>query len=249
MTARVDRIFRHPIKGHSRETILGVALETGKSMPWDRVWAVAHEASEMSGENWEPSRNFSRGSKAPGLMGISSQLDEEREIITLRHPEREDISIHPERDSQRFLEWAGPLVPTNRAQSARVVRPRDRGMSDTDYASVSIGSLSSLKALEEKMGTPLGPERFRMNFWVEGLAPWEEFEWVGKRIRIGTAELEVREPTIRCNATKANPATGKIDADTLGALEDGWGHQHFGVYAVVVSDGTVQVRDGIAPIL
>ena len=41
----------------------------------------------------------------------------------------------------------------------------------------------------------------------------------------------------------ANPRTGKRDADTLGALRDGWNHQDFGVYAKVIKGGKVTPND------
>ena len=86
-------------------------------------------------------------------------------------------------------------------------------------------------------------ERFRGNLWLEGLAPFAEFDLVGREIRVGGAVLRVREPITRCKATTVDPATGVRDADTLGALEAGWGHQDFGVYAEVVEGGRVAVGD------
>jgi hypothetical protein len=51
------------------------------------------------------------------------------------------------------------------------------------------------------------------------------------------------EPIGRCRATEANPDTGRRDANTLAALEDGWGHTQFGVYAMVRKGGRVAVGD------
>jgi hypothetical protein len=51
------------------------------------------------------------------------------------------------------------------------------------------------------------------------------------------------EPIGRCRATEANPSTGRRDAPTLAALEDGWGHTRFGVYAMVRKGGLVAVGD------
>ena len=76
-------------------------------------------------------------------------------------------------------------------------------------------------------------ERFRGNVWLDGLAPFAEFDLVGRDLRLGTARLRVRERITRCKATTVDPATGISDADTLGALRAGWGHQDFGVYAEV----------------
>ena len=95
------------------------------------------------------------------------------------------------------------------------------------------------------MEQEISPLRWRGNIHLEGLDAWAEFDWVGKTIGIGSAEMEVREPIERCLATTANPETGKRDADTLGALNSNWGHQNFGVYAMVTKSGEIALGDAV----
>jgi uncharacterized protein len=78
------------------------------------------------------------------------------------------------------------------------------------------------------------------------LEPWAERGWIGRRIRIGGAVLELAEHIVRCRATMANPATGVIDADTLGALQTGQGHQEMGLYARVVEGGAVTAGNTVS---
>lgn len=239
------QIWRHPIKSHGAEALETVRLEAGKTMPWDRRWAVAHDAAKADGTSWAPCANFSRGAKAPGLMAISAKTDEASGRVRLGHPELGVLDLDPEAEGDALIAWAGPLMPADRAQSARVIRVPERGMTDTDFPSISLNSLSSLRALGQKVGAELDPRRFRGNLWFEGLGPWEEFEWIGKTLRIGNAQLRVVERIGRCLATAANPMTGTRDVDTLGALEDGWGHTDFGVYAEVVESGQIRVGDEV----
>jgi len=242
MTARLTQIWRHPIKSHGHEALQQVRLEQGRTMPWDRTWAVAHEGAKADGSAWASCANFSRGAKAPALMAIDATLDEASETITLRHPEQADISLHPERDATQLIEWARPLMPQDRAQSSRVVRVPDRGMTDTDFPSISIANLASNAAVETVLGQTLSPRRWRANLWLDGLEPWAEFDWIGKTLAIGDVRLEVRERITRCLATTANPQTGARDADTLGALKS-WDHQDFGIYATVTQTGDIHVGD------
>ncbi|MDO7663218.1 MAG: MOSC N-terminal beta barrel domain-containing protein, partial [Planktomarina temperata] len=72
---RVTDIFRHPLKSHGREALQRVTLSQGAAMPWDRHWAVAHEASKADGREWAACANFSRVSKAPLLMAITARLN------------------------------------------------------------------------------------------------------------------------------------------------------------------------------
>jgi hypothetical protein len=246
MTLRLERIERHPIKSHGRESLASVVLAEGQALPWDRRWAVAHDAARLpEAGGWAACANFSIGSKAPGLMAIDAVLDEAAASVTLTHPDRPGLTIRPDfaGDQARFLDWVGPLCPPDRAQPARIVTLPDRGYTDTDYPSVSILNLASNAALSAAMGMDLSPRRWRCNLWLSGGAAWEEDGWIGKTLTIGAARLAVVEPIRRCKATTANPETGRIDADTLAALRDARREQNMGVYARVIAGGTVATGD------
>ena len=242
MNGTVSALWRHPIKSHGREALDKIDVTPGQTMPGDRVWAVAHEASRADGSEWVPCANFSRGAKAPQLMAISAEMD--GDTVTLRHPERPDLSFRPDEEGDVFLEWVKPLMPADRAASARIVRVPGRGMTDSDYPSISLCNLASHRAVEQKLGTDLSPLRWRGNIWLDGLPLWEEFDWPGREVQIGDAVFAIRERITRCLATTANPDTGLRDADTLGALSN-WGHQDFGVYAEVVQGGTIRLEDKV----
>jgi uncharacterized protein YcbX len=245
MTGRLAHIFRHPIKGHGREALASVLLSAGACLPWDRHWAVAHEAARLTG-GWVPCANFARGAKAPSLMAITAELDEAADRVTLRHPDLPALSIRPDdpADLGAFLDWVAPLSPSDRAQPARIVTA-GRGMTDSEFPSVSILSLASLADLSVRMGTTLSVHRWRGNLWIDGLVPWEEWGWIGRTLRVGDAELRIEERITRCKATGVDPETGRTDADTLGGLEAAYGHQDFGVYAVVTKGGPIATGDRV----
>lgn len=244
MTGAVTSIWRHPIKSHGRESLSRIALSAGQTMPWDRVWAVAHEASKADGTSWVPCANFSRVSKAPALMAITATLDEASEILTLSHPSQPDLQFAPDRDETAFLDWVRPLMPQNRAASSRIIRVPGRGMTDSDFPSVTLCNLASHRAVEQRINHPLSINRWRGNIWFDGVPPWEEFDWMDRHVQIGSVVFQVRERTDRCLATTANPETGIRDADTLGALEH-WGHSDFSVRAEVIQDGEIVVSDPV----
>ena len=242
---RLDQIWRHPIKSHGREAIGSVLLEAGKTMPGDRVWAIRHEASTATNDAWSPCANFSRGSKAPGLMAINATYDEAAQTVELTHPNRPPLTIKPDDNPPEFFDWIAPIMPADRAASAEILRVPGRGMTDSDFPSISLINLSSHRAVAQKLGRDISAKRWRCNLWLDGLAPWEEFEWIGRTLRIGEAELQVKERILRCMATTASTRTGKRDADTLGALNGGWDHQDFGVYAQVTKPGRIATGDTV----
>ena len=246
---RLTHLWRHPIKAHGVEALDAVTLAAGATMPWDRVWAIAVEGAKVApgSREWARCANFSRGAKSPALMAVRAVVDEGAGRVTLTHPRQPAITVDPDDadDAARLVAWVTPLADPGRAKPAFVVRA-DVGMTDSAFPSISILSRASLAALGERLGMELAMERFRGNLWIEGLAPFAEFDLVGREIRVGGAVLAVRQPITRCLATAANPATGVRDADTLGGLEAGWGHTDFGVYAEVVEGGRVAVGDGVA---
>ncbi len=244
MTARLTQIWRFPIKSHGREELSEVALEAGTTLPWDRHWAVAHVQSTADGSDWAPCQNFSRVSKAPMLAAVRSAFDPEAGRMRVSHPDRPDLEFDPETEGAAFVEWSGGFVPENRAQSDRLLRTATRGFTDSDFASVTLCNMSSHRAVAQRLGRDLSIHRWRGNLWFDGGAPWEEFDWMDKEVQIGEAVLFMRERTDRCQATHANPETGKRDTDVLSALES-WGHQDFSVRAEVVRAGMIRIGDTV----
>lgn len=243
----VTELYRHPVKSHGREALSEVTFTTGKTMPWDRVWAVAHEMSKFNdaAPQWAQCVNFSRGAKAPGLMAISVTTDEQANTLTFTHPDLTPLTINPDVPDQaaQLVAWTKPIMPADRAASERVVRAPDRGMTDTAFPSIAINSHASLRALNDKAGQVISPLRWRGNIWIDGLEPWTEFDWIGREITIGTTRLAIRERITRCPATTANPETGVRDLDTLNILTESWGHKDFGIYGEVIETGDVKLGD------
>ena len=236
-------IWRHPIKSHGREAVDAFDIAPGGTIPFDRLWAVAHEAAKLDGSGWVACANFSRGAKTPALMAITARMDED--LVTLSHPDRPDLTFDPDDDNRVFLDWIAPLTDPSRAAPSGIVRAGARGFTDTPFPSISLGNPVSHRAVEQKAGRSLSRHRWRANLWVDGLAPWEEFDLVGRDIALGTATFRIEERITRCRATMANPDTGRIDADTLGALEEGWGHRDFGIYLACTAPGRVAVGDTV----
>ncbi|WP_068118464.1 MOSC domain-containing protein [Tropicimonas marinistellae] len=247
MAGRLAHIVRHPIKSLGWEELPAVELKAGQVLPFDRHWALAHEAAAFDGapDGWYAKRNFVRGVAAPPLMAISATLSDDARSVRLSHPERPTLEVTPDNAdaSVGLVDWIAPLWPANRPAPARLVAAESQAMTDVPDPFVAVLNLASLRDLGQRMGKDLSIHRFRGNLWVDGFAEWEEFDWVGHEIRIGATRLRVEEPITRCNATKANPVTGQVDGDTLAALEAAFGHRDFGVYATVIEGGRVQHGD------
>lgn len=245
MTASIAHIFRHPIKSIGVEELDHAPLTRGRVLPFDRHWAVAHQGAKFldmparQPQGWASKMNFLRGVAGHPLMAVTAALDDATGSVTLRHPERAEITLHPQEDEAALLAWLAPLWPDRFPPASHVVQVPGCAMTDDKEPFISLLSLASLRLLSSHLGAPLSPLRFRGNLWVEGWEAFSEFDLIGRQIRLGDALLDVAEPITRCRATCVNPATGIEDADTLAALKAGWGHQDFGLFCRVVESGTI----------
>jgi hypothetical protein len=245
---RVAHLVRHPIKSAGFEPVDQAVLTPGAAFPFDRVWAVAHAAARLAEPlAWAPKLQFLRGWGSAELMAISCMSDPAARAVTLSHPRRPIERFRPDdpADAARLIDWLRPLWPANRPEPARVVAVPGQALTDQDQPLVSINSLSSLGDLSTRMGRDLSIHRWRGNIWVEGWAPWVELDLIGKEITIGPVRLKIEKPIGRCRATGANPETGAQDADTMAALEAGWGHTDFGIFARVITGGTLALGDEV----
>jgi len=247
MTATLAAIWRHPVKSLGHEALDRATLTAGAALPMDRAWALAHgrSAFDPAAPAWVPCANFLRVTHARRLAQVSAAWDGAR--LRLTHPDGDPLTADPEtaEGAAAVAAWAAQWAEGGRPGPYRLVRA-PQPMTDAPAPWISIHALASLRALEQRLGRPLDPRRFRGNLWLEGLAPWEELGWQGREIAVGPVRLRVTETIGRCAATEADPATGARDAPVLRALREATGDTRFGVYAEVLTDGAVAVGDAAA---
>jgi hypothetical protein len=129
---------------------------------------------------------------------------------------------------------------------AKVLHAPGHSFSDVAKKVVSIINLASVAALEEAVGAPVDPLRFRANLYVDGWPAWHEFDLLGREISIpGGARLKVIKRIVRCAATNVHPETGQRDLSIPETLMRSFGHGDCGVYAEVVAGGDIAVGAGL----
>ena len=117
-------------------------------------------------------------------------------------------------------------------------------------SAMGLSGVGGASSSDDTRTPALDPSRFRPNVVVSGVPAWSEFDWVGKRVYIGSSViLKVIGRAVRCEATNVDPrnGTGVEDHDVPAALA-----RHFpmhgpylGVYAIVVGGGTIGIGDGV----
>jgi GntR family transcriptional regulator / MocR family aminotransferase len=182
-----------------------------------------------------------------GLARVTTELDLSDLRLTVHRKGQVAISGRLDvEDDRRALEaffWT--LLP-NFPGPPVLLRSRGGHFMDKPDNVISLINLSTVRALEELWRTPIDPLGFRANLYIDGARPWEEFDWVGRDIRIGGVMFSVDRKNGRCGATNVNPVTGQCDLDTPGSLRAAFGHKNLGVYLIARESGTDAIGDAVA---
>lgn len=122
-------------------------------------------------------------------------------------------------------------------------RPEERTAFTDGFPFLLVGE-GSLRALNDRLTSPVPMDRFRPNLVVAGTEPFEEDGW--DRVRIGELELRVVKPCPRCVVTTVDQATGVRDAAgeplrTLATFRTREGKVWFGMNAVHEAEGELRL--------
>ncbi len=126
----------------------------------------------------------------------------------------------------------------------KVLFGEGHSFSDVAKKVVSIINLASVAAVENAVGRPVNPLRFRGNLYVAGWPAWHEFDLLDTEIAVGdSARLKVVKRIQRCAATDVDPDTGIRDLTIPKTLLQTFDHTDCGVYAEVGAAGDIAVGD------
>ena len=129
-------------------------------------------------------------------------------------------------------------------EGARAIK-QNRGIFDT--FPLSLITTQTIARLSDSVGARLDVQRFRPNLLVEAAdpAPFQEDDWVGRTLRIGSIEMRVDKRDGRCVVITIDPITTERNPTILRTVaRDRQGC--LGVYGSTVTPGRVAVGDAIA---
>ncbi|GGF89146.1 molybdenum cofactor sulfurase [Azorhizobium oxalatiphilum] len=252
MTAELVAIHRYPVKGLSHEVLGEIALQPGTWFPGDRIHAIENGPSGFDAANpeYRPKTAFLVLMRDEQLAALDTRYDQATSTLTVAQDGRTlaegDLST-PEGCAaiEAFFtaymgdDANGPLKVLSSPEGHRFTDSLKAGF-------VSLLNLASVRDLETRMGTTVDPIRFRMNLLLDGWEAGSELEMAGRVIAIGeTVRLQVLKRTVRCAATNVNPDTAQRDLNVVKGLAQAYGHADCGIYAKVLSGGTIRPGDAI----
>jgi uncharacterized protein YcbX len=248
--ARVSALYRYPVKGLTPERLDSVALVPGETLPFDRAYAIENGPGKF---NPEAPRHVSKGNflmlrSNERLATLRSAFDDATRTLAISRAGKQ--VVRGELDTalgRRLIEqFFAAYMKADLRGAPKIVHAPGHSISDVDAKCLHIVNLATVRELERVIGRKVDPLRFRANVYVDGVAPWAELQWLDKEIAIGPARLAVFARTQRCAATEVDPETGARDMAIPATLMRTWGHANLGIYAKVVTGGTIGVGSEVA---
>lgn len=253
----ITQLFTHPIKGLTPQAIDRAVLVADFGIWGDRAFALMFtDAGEDTGRlvPWMSKKHFAVQNDWPGLAALNCRYEEDSDRLIVQKNGMELLvaNMQTERDQidRFFTNYLVGLTPT---ESARHPHPNpvklvgsptgNTRYPDRHPVHISLVSQATLDAIAHAVGCDIDVRRFRPNIVFDGVSEWEEFNWVGKTISIGTAKLTISAPIGRCLNIEVNPETGERDIPLFSRLQDHFGHAKTGVVAKVNVGGSMEIGD------
>lgn len=242
IVGRVAELWRYPVQSLRGEALRDVTLWPN-GMPGDRAWGVL---------------DVPEGKIAAAARGKKPW----RELIRwqarfTREPEKTDPAAPVEiRLPEDWPTGAGIIDGTAPDRDQRIAAAigaparlvaRHIGNQAYGYASLHLLTTATLAALSQHY--PAGrfePARFRPNIVIDSgdLEGFVEQGWIGVRLAIGEAELEVTDHCLRCVLTTLPQGELPLDPGILKASSEA-NERRAGIYAAVVKAGRIRVGDAV----
>ncbi|MEA2240484.1 MAG: uncharacterized protein QOD24_40 [Solirubrobacteraceae bacterium] len=194
-TGRVASLQRWPVKSMAGERLDALSLDRW-GVTGDRTHAV-----------FDVFKGATRRVNAEGLPRLLAWAAAYPTAAVGREEPPQAVVTAPDGSART---WDDPELPA--ALAADLGRPltlarEPRGQQDRP-GTVHVTIEASLRALGQALGAPIDVARFRPNIHLDlDAEPYAEERWLGRRLRIGDAELEIVEGCERCSIPTRDPRT------------------------------------------
>ena len=251
MTAKIESLYRYPVKGLSPEPVTRATLKAGDYFPGDRLFAVENGPSgfDPAAPQHQSKIKFLMLMHNERLATLRTRYEDATSTLTIEQDGRSAVRADLATKEGRLAVEAffRRFMPTELRGPPKLLQAEGHSFSNVPARVVSVINLASVAAIGTAIGAPVHPLRFRANLYVEGWPAWHEFDLLEREIAIGGARLKVTKRTLRCPATEVDPDTGVRDLAIPTTLMQTYGHADCGVYAQVIAGGEVAVGDAINP--
>ena len=255
MNPKISSISYCPVKSVSFQNIQLCKIKKNLGIVNDRIFAFSRnidseKAKLVEKHVQERKLNYFLTLKnSPVLNKYNFFYENNKLSLTLNNNQL--ISISTDDPSERLL-LANKLIELENSllKPITLLKNTDYPFYDTSHSknifnSMSLINLNSIKDFEKKVNEKIEPQRFRANFYIDGIDPWEERNWIGKIIKINNVSFRVEKNIPRCVAINLKPKTDDNSLNLLQSLKKSYNHFDMGIYLVALDDGKIEIGNKI----
>ena len=255
MNRVISSIHYCPVKSISFQSIQSCEIKENLGIANDRIFAFSKsvdlEKAKLIEKNVKERKlnNFLTLKNSPVLNKYNFVYENNK--LTLVLNSENIISISADDPNERLL-LSNKLMELENSlsQPISLLKNIDFPFYDTSHSknifnSMSLINLNSIKDFEKKINEKVEFERFRGNFYFEGLDAGEERNWIGKIIKINNISFKVEKNIPRCVAINLKPKTDDNSLNLLQSLKKTYNHFDMGIYLKALEDGKINIGDKI----
>ena len=201
MNCLISSIHYCPVKSISFQNINSCEIKKNLGIDNDRIFAFSRNVDLEKAKLIEKDakerklNNFLTLKNSPVLNKYNFIYENSK--LTLTSNNKDIISISADNPNERLL-LSNKLVELENSlpQPISLLKNKDYPFYDTSHSnkvfnSMSLINLNSIKDFEKKINEKIQIQRFRANFYIDGIEAWEERNWLGKIIKINNISFKV----------------------------------------------------------
>ncbi len=259
MSVSICSISYCPVKSLSFQSINTCEVKKNIGIVGDRIFAFSKGLDLNQAKLFEKNLEERRGKwnkiltlkNSPQLNKYNFILKENK--LTLTNNNKEILTINVNKMSEYELLSNKIIELENSLQKPLfLLKNNEIPFFDTSISnktvlthSISLLNIKSIEDFQNKTNQKIEFQRFRGNIYFDGIAAWEERNWIGKIIKINNISFKVEKNIPRCVAINLKPGTDDNSLNLLQFLKKNYNHFDMGVYLTALDEGKINTGDKI----
>ena len=255
MNCTISSINYCPVKSLSFQSIQSCEITKNLGMANDRIFAFSRIIDLEKAKIIEKNPNdrklntFLTLKNSPFLNKYNFIYESGK--LTLTQDNKDLISISVDDQNERLLLTNKLMeLESSLIKPIFLLKNTDFPFFDTSHSSnvfnsMSLINLNSIKDFEKKINEKIEIQRFRANFYVDGIEPLEERNWIGKIIKINIISFKVEKNIPRCVAINLQPKTDDSSINLLQSLKKTYNNFDMGIYLTALEDGKIKLGNKV----
>ena len=247
---KIENLFYSPVKSISFEESESLNVLTDRGIESDRIFAFVQNLDSNSIKNLieDPKsrklNNFLTLKNSPELNQYNFIYAKNK--LILKKKDEIIITINPFSKNEKKLLCDKINQIILKDKKLDLLMDEKNPFFDTmPNNSISLINKKSISDFSNKISTNIEIERFRANIYIDGIAAWEERDWIGKTININNINFFVSDEISRCSATNLKPSTDIVTINLPNQLKKTYDHINMGLYIVPQQNGVISKEDKI----